>query len=46
MKVVVNGTGMEMFANYGNNLPIVLLSEPIIDTNCGKIECYCNFYSF
>lgn len=36
MKVVVNGTGMEMFANYGSHLPVFAFSEPIIENPNGK----------
>ena len=37
MKVVVNGTGMEMFANYGSHLPVFAFSEPIIENPNGMI---------
>lgn len=35
MRVLVNGSGMDMFVKHGSSLPIFAFSEPIVENNKG-----------
>ena len=37
MRVLVNGSGMDMYVKHGSSLPIFAFSEPIVENKKGEI---------